>query len=236
MKPMDIDDNSADDIAMQCFNSDKFKDDMKSGLKMTFNPTAYESIDFSYINTDISSSACIEKIVYSAKLKSLYMPLMHIPISYTKLDNLEELCIMDLSIDFITLIQSTSLRKLKMYQSFYYEIYMAPLMRNTSITSLQLMTGNKCIFDNERVFISHYSIQLSKWLNDNKSLRWKYRHAMVSNITIAMFPLDLPPYVLLEIIDWIYKDNPYSTHYKKIMLIINLYRSMRILRPKYTIL
>ena len=49
MKPMDIDDNSADDIAMQCFNSDKFKDDMKSGLKMTFNPTAYESIDFSYI-------------------------------------------------------------------------------------------------------------------------------------------------------------------------------------------
>lgn len=40
MTPQDIDANSADDIAMQCFGGDKFGGD-KSGLKMTNNPEAY---------------------------------------------------------------------------------------------------------------------------------------------------------------------------------------------------
>lgn len=42
--PQEIDENSADDIGLQCFNSSKFGG-KKSGLKMTMNPRAYENFN-----------------------------------------------------------------------------------------------------------------------------------------------------------------------------------------------
>ena len=41
-----------------------------------------------------------------------------------------------------------------------------------------------------------------KYLERNKLLQWKVVYAIIMDICIAMSPLELPNYVLLEIVDW----------------------------------
>lgn len=69
----------------------------------------------------------------------------------------------------------------------------------------------------------------------NRTLRWNYIHAKLLNLTIVFYQLEcsqvnIPPYVLLEIFDWIYPDNIYSRHHQKINLIINVYRTIKKLK------
>lgn len=76
-------------------------------------------------------------------------------------------------------------------------------------------------------------------LKRNRNLRWDIIHPHIVSIVIGMFLLEvnhdyLPPYIMLWIIDWIYEDNPYSTHLKKINLITSLHKSIRKI-PRYSI-
>lgn len=88
------------------------------------------------------------------------------------------------------------------------------LDKNTSLEKFQITSSkNICYINNI--------------LERNMKLHWEYRYEQIIEIILAMFPLNLPPYVMLWIIDWIYEDNKYSTHLKKINHIMKLYESIR---------
>lgn len=54
----------------------------------------------------------------------------------------------------------------------------------------------------------------------------RYAHADIINICLALAPLDLPPYVLLWIMDWLPNYDRLS-HHKKIELIESVVKSIR---------
>jgi hypothetical protein len=55
-------------------------------------------------------------------------------------------------------------------------------------------------------------------------MRWA--HPDIIDICLALAPFDLPPYVLLEIIDWLPQFEKVS-HHKKIHLIQSVWNSIR---------
>ena len=63
---------------------------------------------------------------------------------------------------------------------------------------------------------------INKYIKRNKSLQWKIVHKTIVNTCIAMYPLQLPSYVLLEIIDWFPYWEVGVNRYKKITLIENI--------------
>lgn len=192
------------------------------------------SVDFQQCyNTNSNDRAIntyIDTLLVHEKLRSVIVPHFLTIDSASRLlslDSLEELAIIDRHIDFDALILSTSLRTLVIYVTLQYEHTLERLFKCKSIVSLRLMSGpSYCLFDNGAMgcFSRTIDKKLCAWLSINKSLRWNRTHGCVLDLAIAMFRLELPPYVLLEIIDWLYPDNPYSTHYKKIMLVLGVYR------------
>lgn len=130
------------------------------------------------------------------------------------------------------------------------------LSNNTKLETLSISSSNLNYFVDGSMFLeslkSNKSIINFKINQDdgvsppirnilmrNKCYRWHIIHRILVDVVIAMFPLrinndSLPPYVMLEIYDWIYEDNPYSTHFKKITLIMGLYDSIRKI-PRYAI-
>lgn len=127
------------------------------------------------------------------------------------------------------------------------------LCRNTKLESLRFSNSldpltylyfKKAIEKNQSLinFGTGYDKQtreIQHILDRNKNFRWEPTHKRITDVVIAMFPLrinndSIPPYVMLWIIDWICPDNSYSTHFKKITLILNLYTSIRKI-PRYTI-
>lgn len=192
------------------------------------------SVDFQECYNANSNSqaiiAYIDTLIAHAKLRSVIVPYFLTITSASKLlsmNSLEELAIIDRNIDFDALALSTSLRTLVIYVTLGYEHTLERLYECTSVVSLRLMSGpSYCLFDNVAMgcFSRTIDKKLCSWLAVNKSLRWNHTHGCVLDLAIAMFRLELPPYVLLEIIDWLYPDNPYSTHYKKIMLVLGVYR------------
>ena len=192
------------------------------------------SVDFRHCyNTNSNNRAIIayiDTLIAHAKLRSVIAPYFLTIDSASRLlslDSLEELAIIDRNIDFNALALSTSLRTLVIYVTLGYEHTLEQLYKCRSIVSLRLMSGpSYCLFNNVAMgcFSRTIDKKLCSWLAVNKSLRWNHTHGCVLDLAIAMFRLELPPYVLLEIIDWLYPDNPYSTHYKKIMLVLGVYR------------
>ncbi|TXG79908.1 MAG: hypothetical protein E6R13_09210 [Spirochaetes bacterium] len=92
-------------------------------------------------------------------------------------------------------------------------------------------------FDNISVISIGFNKPTKKildWLKRNRSLRWKSQSMFITNIYIGLVSKSfmLPPYVFLEIYDWLYPDNPYTSHLKKINMIMNLQKSVqRIWKP-----
>jgi hypothetical protein len=60
-----------------------------------------------------------------------------------------------------------------------------------------------------------------------KGLEWKVLFVTVRDIVFVLFPLRLPNYVLLEIIDWLPHLYYAAPHKSKIRLIENVNRSCR---------
>lgn len=61
----------------------------------------------------------------------------------------------------------------------------------------------------------------------NKRVSWPIVHRMILNSCIAMSPLQLPPYVLLEIFDWLPLIEKHVSHVKKIHLIEKIAATIR---------
>ena len=59
-----------------------------------------------------------------------------------------------------------------------------------------------------------------------RSIRWKTVHGQVVDFCLAIMPLNLPPYVMLEIFDWL-PLMEHVRHYNKIRLIESCIRSYR---------
>ncbi len=59
----------------------------------------------------------------------------------------------------------------------------------------------------------------------------EHRQKIIKDICIAFASFDLPPYVLLEIIDWL-PNMDYEKHFKKISLIISMRNSIRKIQEK----
>lgn len=170
----------------------------------------------------------------NTNLKTLRLPKFGFP-NYDRplmLTKLENLSISNRSLAYntaehlATFTSLSSLTVLHLTDLGPYDLNM--LVKNSSIRELNFEGVLPSVF---YVGIPPYErfayLWVNHWLDRNKSMQWKHVSGVVTNITIAMFRLDLPPYVLLEIIDWICPDNPYSTHYKKIMLVLRLYARMR---------
>ena len=63
----------------------------------------------------------------------------------------------------------------------------------------------------------------------NKRIQWPLVHDVILGICLALLPLDVPPYVLLQIIDFL-PDYISVSHVRKINLIQSIYRSNRRVR------
>lgn len=59
-----------------------------------------------------------------------------------------------------------------------------------------------------------------------RTLRWPYYRNKIYNIVLAFAPLRLPPYVLLEIVDWLPKMD-YQSHHWKIDLIMSMQNNIQ---------
>lgn len=68
---------------------------------------------------------------------------------------------------------------------------------------------------------------MSECLRRNRSLVWqKALHDKVVEFCLAMGPMQLPPYVLLEIFDWL-PLMEHVRHWNKIQLIVGMHHSRR---------
>ena len=82
------------------------------------------------------------------------------------------------------------------------------------------------------VYPSANPFEFSAYLRRNHGLRWNHIRPILTDVVIAFASLRIladliPPYVLLEIFDWLYPNNIYTGHLKKITLITNMYKSIR---------
>lgn len=107
------------------------------------------------------------------------------------------------------------------------------LFRNMSIIKLRLKIKRLDVSQEE--YDNTVGVMIDSILGFNRKLRWNYIHSQTTDIVIAMSSIivnsePIPSYVILWIIDWLYPDNPYSTHLKKITLIMNLHKSIRKLK------
>ena len=71
-------------------------------------------------------------------------------------------------------------------------------------------------------------------LKRNDSLRWRTVHPWLLDTCLAMSPLELPPYVLLWIVDWIPFFEHAVSHRKKIHLIESIRDSVWRIRDSRT--
>jgi hypothetical protein len=146
------------------------------------------------------------------------------------------------------LLAKTNLVSLKICESILSEIckqHFNAFAYNTTLKHLTLI-GRSSIPDNifhnlsviscvcedlPDVFCEFYD----NWTEYNRSLKWKEQHALIIDIYLALQSRHnlLPPYVFLEIFDWLIDSdtgilgyNPFVSHVQKIQLITNLYRSI----------
>ena len=96
------------------------------------------------------------------------------------------------------------------------------IWRNTKLLSLQLREGNPTGFFFDTPL--QYKDKVRNFTSRNQSLRWKNVHRILLDLTLIFHTL--PPYIILEIFDWL--PNMYRTpHYIKIQLIINVLKSIQ---------
>ena len=62
--------------------------------------------------------------------------------------------------------------------------------------------------------------------------KWSAVHSTIVDVCVALAPLSLPPYVLLEIIDWFPCYERCVRHKKKIDLILNVLKSVEKFKKK----
>lgn len=72
-----------------------------------------------------------------------------------------------------------------------------------------------------------YISKKCEYVNEQSRYRWE----IIKDICIAFTSLALPPYVLLEIIDWL-PNIEYERHFKKISLIVSMRNSIRKIQEK----
>jgi hypothetical protein len=137
------------------------------------------------------------------------------------------------------LVISNSLKHLEIYICLIPPKFLINLVNNTNLETLvdnHYKYGWVSIYD--KIFgntsiinIGHNkpTITIHNWLNRNRSYRWKHINPMIVNYYIGLVSKTfiLPPYVLLEIFDWLHQDNPYTKHIMKITLIVSLQKSIK---------
>jgi hypothetical protein len=101
---------------------------------------------------------------------------------------------------------------------------------NTAIvykTEPEIIIESRITMENERLLLFK-TLPLHKYKKNYKS---EYRQESIKDICIAFAPFNLPPYVLLEIIDWL-PNIIYERHLTKINLIVSLIKSIRKIKQK----
>jgi len=72
-------------------------------------------------------------------------------------------------------------------------------------------------------------LRLADYDDPFRAYLWSYAHKDILDITLSLLPLDLPPYVVLEIVDWLPGIHRH-THVDKIALIVAVRESARRVR------
>lgn len=88
-----------------------------------------------------------------------------------------------------------------------------------------IIDNNKILFIEKKIF--KCIAKKCEYANEQS----RYRQSIIKDICIAFAPLQLPPYVLLEIVDWL-PHIEYERHFKKISLINSMRDSIRKIQEK----
>jgi hypothetical protein len=103
-------------------------------------------------------------------------------------------------------------------------MYLGNDIEETTLTRFNEIFERNRVMQNDFLFdYINFSLIITVLI---QSLRWKNVHRIILNICIAMWQLQLPNYVLLEIIDWLPYYEAAVSHFKKIRLIENVNRSI----------
>lgn len=198
---------------------------------------------------DYDMNDSLKSLMGNTRLSTLYLPLMlnynynrnDIRINLSKYLLKNTLCklqILRSDINLDVLKQCSSLTHLLLSYKDATQINLINdfelLQKNLSILEINIFIYN----DNYKSIWKNLHSERHDWLLRNRNARWDRVHAFIGDIVIIMAPIKvnfdmIPPYVMLEIIDWICPNNSYSTHLKKINLILGLYNSIRKI-PRYT--
>jgi hypothetical protein len=114
----------------------------------------------------------------------------------------------------------------------YYQLFLVALAENYSLTRLDLSLNLS--FHNESV-----AKTIDLLSRRNRALEWSLVHANLLDVCVAFSPFELPPYVLLEIFDWLptrhevqgcnwnQSSMHHVSHIKKIRLLEGVQRSRK---------
>lgn len=75
---------------------------------------------------------------------------------------------------------------------------------------------------------------IEQQMRTNRQLTWRKVHALIVDVVVALFPLRLPVYVVLWIVDFLPGIARAHRQYRKVMLIEGVTASMRRLRGDVT--
>lgn len=170
--------------------------------------TYFGCMDAIYNNTSLTSIRCL---CYRYQVHNSYLPVSgkNILIVASNKTNIRRLDTASSLLQYLN-FSNTTLETLNVLGSVSTTM-INKILKNTSITEYSAFEISET-----------YKDDINKWLLRNRELRWKFIHNKIMDMYIAMSSLRIPPYVLLEIFDWLYPDNPYTRHYVKIKLLISL--------------
>lgn len=134
---------------------------------------------------------------------------------------------------------NTTLKSLHIKSLFIRPDFSMTLKNNTTLEELvdynytrNFISIYDDLYDNKSIISignNDPTVRIDYWLRGNKSYRWKSQHSRITDIYIGLVSksLIIPPYIILEIFDWLYLDNPFTSHLKKITLIMSLQNSVK---------
>jgi hypothetical protein len=112
-----------------------------------------------------------------------------------------------------------------MFDVPYCRLFAHALANNYSLTRLDLQELWSPTYTNTVNAPQCFST-IAGLLQRNQSLQWSFVHAALLGVCVAFSPLHLPPYVLLEIFDWL-PLMEHVSHLRKIRLIEGMQRSRK---------
>ena len=147
------------------------------------------------------------------------------PVELLALPNIVELTLVGTPAALSTALENnSSVTRLKLRRA---DLYMEVLERNTTLRGFHPRSGFLTLAA-DSICNGNLHVRAQEITTRNRSFVWSSTsHKLLYNVALALAPLMLPPYVLLEIVEWFGEAAVRWPHVKKIRVLINTTRSYR---------